>query len=361
MTERDPSAPPPEPAGAEPGRPRLGDPALVHLVRDRLAGGALDRLVSDVVQHVLERPVAELLDPAWLAQQVLTGLRAGTRDDRTERWVREQLRGLQAAVPKGKLGGHVPAEVLAPLRVVLSRTLLFDRALVGRLLDHDAARHLVTDLLSGALHSFAEKLRPVANMASAASSLGQSMAGARAGRGLDRLKLLSQGVKGLSEGVLGGISAEIEHRAEGKVKDFVDGALSAAMDQVADHLCAPENAARYAAYRLHVLDTVLDTDNRVLVGELDKLDPDNLVATVAGALRSLAERPGFEAELERALRAGVEGTGGRSLGDLLRETGLERGEGDEVWRARLTDQLSAEARIFVASDPFGAWLTDLLA
>jgi hypothetical protein len=353
MTERDPSAPSPT---AE--RLSLGDPALVALVRARLAGGALDKLVHDVVQHVLERPVAELLEPGWLAQQVLTGLRAGTRDDRTERWVRDQLRELQAAVPKGKLGGQVPSEVLVPLRAVLSRKLLFDRALVGRMLDHDAARHLVTDLLSGALHSFVEKLRPVAGVA---SSIGQSMTAGRAGRGFDRLKLLGQGVKGLSEGVLGGISAEIEHRAEGRVKDFVDGALSAAMDQVADHLCAPENAARYASYRLHVLDTVLDTDNRVLVGELDKLDPDNLVATVAGALRSLADRPGFEAELERALRAGIEGTGGRSLGDLLRETGIERGEGDDVWRARLTEQLSAEARIFVAGDAFGAWLTDLLA
>lgn len=351
MSEPDPSAPP---LG-------LGDPALVALVRARLAGGALDQLMGDVVQHVLERPVAELLDPAWLAQQVLTALRAGTSDDRTERWVRAQLRGLQAAVPKGKLGAQVPTEVLVPLRAVLSRKLTFDRALVGRLLDHEAARHLVTDLLSGALHSFAEKLRPVANMASAASSLGQSMAGARAGRGLDRLKLLGQGVKGLSEGVLGGISAEIEHRAEGKVKDFVEGALSAAMDQVADHLCAPENAGRYAHYRLHVLDTLLDTDNRVLVGELDKLDPDHLVAAVAGALRSLAERPGFEAELERALRAAIEGTGGRSLGDLLRETGIERGEDDAVWRARLTEQLSAEARIFIAGEAFSAWLTALLA
>ena len=351
-------APPATPAEG----PRLGDPALAALVRARLADGALDSLMNSVVQHVLERPVDELLDPAWLAQQVLTALRAGTRDDRTERWVRAQLRELQAAVPAGKLGASVPDEVVRPLRAVLGRRVIFDRALVGRLLDHDAARHLVTDLLSGALHAFVEKLRPVAGVASGiGSSLGQSMGAGRAGRGFDRLKLLGQGVKGLSEGVLGGISAEIEHRAEGKVKDFIDGALSAAMDQVADHVCAPENAPRYASYRLHVLDTVLDADNRVLVGELDKLDPDHLVATVAGALRSLADRPGFEGELERAVRAGLQGTNGRSLGDLLRETGLERGEDDAVWRARLTEQLSAEARTFIATDAFGAWLSALLA
>jgi hypothetical protein len=328
----------------------------------RLDGPALDALVDLVIDHVLERPVSALVDPAWLAAQIVAALRAGTRDDRTEAWVRGQLRAVQQRVPPGRLGQHLPAEVAQPLRAVLGRKVIFDRALVGRLLDHEAARHLVTDLLSGALHGFVDKLRPVAGVASGVGgALGGALGAGRASKGFDRLKLLGQGVKGLSEGVIGGISQELEQRAEGKVKDFVDGALHAAMEQVADHLCAPENAARYAAYRLHVLDTVLDTDNRVLVGEIDKLDPDHLVRTAAGVLRSLARRPGFEAELQRAVQAALDEAGPRSLGDLLRETGLERGEDDGEWRRRLRAPLAAEARVFIRGPAFAAWLDALLA
>lgn len=328
----------------------------------RLDGPALDALVDLVIDHVLERPVSALVDPAWLAAQIVAALRAGTRDDRTEAWVRGQLRAVQQRVPPGRLGQHLPAEVAQPLRAVLGRKVLFDRVLVGRLLDHEAARHLVTDLLSGALHGFVDKLRPVAGVASGVGgALGGALGAGRASKGLDRLKLLGQGVKGLSEGVIGGISQELEQRAEGKVKDFVDGALHAAMEQVADHLCAPENAARYAAYRLHVLDTVLDTDNRVLVGEIDKLDPDHLVRTAAGVLRSLARRPGFEAELQRAVQAALDEAGPRSLGDLLREAGLERGEDDGEWRRRLRAPLAAEARVFIRGPAFAAWLDTLLA
>lgn len=328
----------------------------------RLDGPALDALVDLVIDHLLERPVSALVDPAWLAAQIVAALRAGTRDDRTEVWVRGQLRAVQQRVPPGRLGQHLPAEVAQPLRAVLGRKVIFDRALVGRLLDHEAARHLVTDLLSGALHGFVDKLRPVAGVASGVGgALGGALGAGRAGKGFDRLKLLGQGVKGLSEGVIGGISQELEQRAEGKVKDFVDGALHAAMEQVADHLCAPENAARYAAYRLHVLDTVLDTDNRVLVGEIDKLDPDHLVRTAAGVLRSLARRPGFEAELQRAVQAALDEAGPRSLGDLLRETGLERGEDDGEWRRRLRAPLAAEARVFIRGPAFAAWLDALLA
>ncbi|MBL8617112.1 MAG: hypothetical protein JNM72_15995 [Deltaproteobacteria bacterium] len=328
----------------------------------RLDGPALDALVDLVIDHVLERPVSALVDPAWLAAQIVAALRAGTRDDRTEAWVRGQLRAVQQRVPPGRLGQHLPAEVAQPLRAVLGRKVIFDRALVGRLLDHEAARHLVTDLLSGALHGFVDKLRPVAGVASGVGgALGGALGAGRASKGFDRLKLLGQGVKGLSEGVIGGISQELEQRAEGKVKDFVDGALHAAMEQVADHLCAPENAARYAAYRLHVLDTVLDSDNRVLVGEIDKLDPDHLVRTAAGVLRSLARRPGFEAELQRAVQAALDEAGPRSLGDLLRETGLERGEDDGEWRRRLRAPLAAEARVFIRGPAFAAWLDALLA
>jgi hypothetical protein len=51
----------------------------------------------------------------------------------------------------------------------------------------------------------------------------------------------------------------------------------------------------------------------------------------------------------------------RSLGDLLRDAGLERGEDDGEWRRRLRAPLAAEARVFIRGPAFTAWLDALLA
>ncbi len=321
----------------------------------RLRAGMIEELAGLVVDHVLDRPVTELIEPEWLAGQIVFALRAGTEGDRTEAWFRDQVQAARARVPSGKVGAHIPGEIVDPLREVLARPVVLDRELVGRLLDHAAVRGLVKDLLQGSLQGFAAKLRSLSAAVPTPTA---------ASRGMGRLRALSQGVKAVGDGVLGGISKEIEERSHHRISEFIDHSLAAAMEGVADHICDPSHAASYGAYRAHVLDTVLDTDAATLNDELDKLDPDSLVATGAATARAIARRDGLEEELTRGIRAALDESGGRALRDFLAESGLEEAAGsgaDAEWRQALHDQIARQATVFVDSPAFVGWLDRLLA
>lgn len=326
-------------------------PLTTARVRARLAGPALDDLVQIALDHVLDRPLDELVDPEWVADQIQLTLDATTRDDATRRWVQDQLRTLREQVPDGTPRDHLPGEVVEPLYEVVSRPVVFDRVLVGRLLDHDAARHLVTDILTNGLRGFAEKIKPMANMVG--SSVKQT-------RGFGRLKRLSSGVQTLGDGLLGGMSRQLEHKAEQKIRSFVDEALHAAMDQVADHVCEPGNAQRFGDYRTHILGVFLDSQNTLLAGELEKLDPDNLVDVAVATARSVAQRDGLRDDLAAGVRRALGENNGRTLRDWLREAGV--GElSEEEWRIGMQARLVTEARVFIETPAFVDWLDDLLA
>ena len=68
---------------------------------------------------------------------------------------------------------------------------------------------------------------------------------------------------------------------------------------MADHLCDPRFSREYGAWRVYVLDVLLSTDQRVLAGEVEKLDPEALVST--GVAVASASSPIFMA----ALRGGA--------------------------------------------------------
>ena len=326
-------------------------PLTAERIRSRLQAGALDDLIGLAIDHLLDRPIEDLIDPAFIAEQVRLTLEAATADEATRRWMQEQLRVMQSKVPEGTPRDHLPNELVEPLQQVVARPIVFDRALVGRLLDHDAARHLVTGILNHGLRGFADKLKPVAGMVSGA---------AQKSRGFGRLRRLSSNVQNLGDNLLGGMSRELEHRAEQKIRTFIDEALQAAMDQVADHLCDPANAARFGGYRAHLLSVILDTDNAILAGEVDKLDPDNLVEMAVATARSVARRDGLHEELTEVVRQAMAHSGGATLRSWLQDAGLEELSEDE-WRASLQSRLSAEAHVFISTPTFTEWLDDLLA
>ncbi len=326
-------------------------PLTADRIRSRLEAGALDDLVGIAIDHVLDRPIEELVDPGFVADQVRLTLEAATADDSTRRWMQQQLRTLQGKVPAGTPRDHLPPEVIEPLQQVVARPMVFDRALVGQLLDHDAARHLVTDILTNGLRGFADKLKPVAGMVSGA---------AQKSRGFGRLRRLSSNVQHLGDNLLGGMSRELEHRAEQKIRSFVDEALHAAMDQVADHVCDPANAGRYGGYRSHLLGVVLDTDNATLAGEVDKLDPDHLVEVAVATARTVSRREGLREEIMDVVHQALQDSGGSTLRSWLQDAGLGELSEDE-WRASMQQRLAAEARVFIATPLFDEWLGDLLA
>ena len=321
-----------------------------RLLAGDASAGPLRDLVHLGFDQLLDTPVHRLVEAEWLAEQLVAALGTASASEDTERWLQERIRDLRAQVPDERLASHAPAEVIDPLRAVLRRPISTDRDLAMRLLDHEAVEKLVAEIVTGALQDFAAKLKPLAQVAAPkVPRFGKKT------RHLRGLQALGKGVVGFGEEVLGGLSAEVEHSAKARVKGFVRDAQRGFLSQVADHLCAPEHAARYGEYRVHLLDTLLDTPLPVLAAEVDKLDPDHLVATGAAVARALARRDGFQDELATVIHAAIFQTEGRSLRDFLRESGLEEG-----WRDESEVQLTKGARELVESEAFGSWLDTLL-
>jgi len=339
---------------ADPTPPALdaADPALVARVLARLEAGALASLVALVVDDLLNRPVSGLLDPDFVADQVMAALETASEGARTEAWLRERIRELQARVPEGTLGDRASDDVVAPLRQALGRPIIWDRELTGRLVDHEAIRSVFRDVLLHAVQGYARKLaalgrdNPVSNTA---RNLGIGSGRGGLGGGLGRLKTLG-------EGLARGLSAELEHQTEGRVKEFVDQAMSAVMQQVADHLCDARYAEIYGRYRVHLVDTLLDTELAVLSAELDKVDPDQLVATGSAMARALAHREGFREDVVKAVRAALDEGGERSLRSFLAEAGID----ETQWRRGIEEQIVARGGELLQGAEFRAWLGELL-
>ncbi len=302
-------------------------------VLQRLESGALSELIDLASDHVLDQPLHALVDVDWLSARIVQGMEAWSRSDQTEIWIRDRAAAIRERRPEGRLGDHIPTEVSGPLLELVQRPFVPDRAIIGRLLSHSAVESLMRELLVGTLQSFAQRLKP--NL-----------------RGARRLRTL----KRVGDGVLGGIGQVLEGQAETRVRDFVDTVMAQVMSQIADHICNPTNAEPFGRFRTHLMEQILDTPMAELDRELDKLDPDDLVATGTAIARALVERGGLQAEIRAIIEAVVEEAGDKPLRQHLTEAGVA-----EEWHTEVRSQLGRGAADFIRTEGFGRWLEALLA
>ena len=315
-------------------------PADALLVRLRQDDTAIEGLGDLVLDDLLARPVADLVEPAWVAERLVEGLRVSADDRRTEDWVRQHL---QTALDRtegasGALRPRVPGELLGPVKDLLRRPYVPDPVIVRALLDHRAMNNLLRAVLSETLTEFARTIK---------STLPQKPLSSGRGR--------LGNILGAAQGVAAVVGAELERQLEGKVQAFLDGAISAALDLSVARMCAPDFADEFGAWRADGLEAVLDLPVERYRRELEKLDPDGLVTDVAALVRAVARWDGLSEALEAALRATVDEAGDRSAKDFLSGSGLEEG-----WRPHVRDLMVEWARDVVASEPFEGWLRELM-
>jgi hypothetical protein len=298
---------------------------------ERLRAGGAARLVDLLLDDLLDRPVTELVDADRLGAQLAAAFRASARDYRLESMLRDRVRRLSP--PAGKPA--VPAAVTGPLREVLRRPYTPDRQLAGRLLDHETVRLLLKNLFHDGLVSFAKRLRPPVPLPMASG------------------RLPFGGLGKLGGGVLGAVGEEVERQVEQKAREFMDHAVHRLVEKMADHLCDPMLTRDYGAFRAHLLDTILDTPSHVLVAEVNKVDPDTLVATGAAVLRGLADSPGLDGQLSRIVAAAVEQAEGRSLRGIL---GGTEDPGLDLVRSLLKERAAA----VIETPAFAAWWDEVV-
>lgn len=305
--------------------------------RLRLRQGGTHRLVDLLLDDVLDRPVRELIDPAWASRQLAVAARSAASDRQLEQWFRDRLRELRQNVPAGHL--PVPRAVREPLEQVLRRPYRPDRLLVGRLLDHDAARQMLKSTFQDLLISFGRKLRPVMPARPAG------------GIPLGRLSKLGEVVGGV-------VGQEVERQVEEKAREFMEAGVQRLVNTIADHACDPRHADGYGEWRVYMLDVLLSTDQRELAKELEKLDPDALVATGVAIARGVVERPELESELESVLRMAMEHADNRSIRVLI--SGVGSGEVADQGIKMVRDLLRQRAAAVVETPAFEQWWDEVV-
>jgi hypothetical protein len=329
----------------------MSDRALARL-RDP-DGAALRALARMVVEEATETPVRALARPDWIAGQIETALEAVSRGDGPrDKLVAQIVRVRRQAIDDHRpLRTWFPSEVDAPLRQMLSRPWSPDRALVSRIIDQEAVRTLVRDVLRDALIRFSKRLRSdrLSRLGSKAAERSRGLLGRMAGNSLPNLG-------GLAENLVGTVAEEVEHQLEARVDEFVRGATGEAIEAIAAHLASPKHARAYADLRVEVLDVLLASTASTVAKEAEKLAPEELVDVVLAAVRSEVRAPDFRARTEERVAAALESAGEQSLGALLDELGLR-----EVWTETTCTLVTARLSAVVVTDAFAAWWSELHA
>ena len=310
------------------------------LARLRDEPAHLDSLVTLGLDHVLDRPLGELVDAAWLAKAVTDGVRSSARSPEFEGWIAERVEQGLARIDRldGALGDKIPMTLLGPLEQALGRPYQPDRELVRALLDHPSTRSILREILQANILEFGKRMRAMV-----------PDAGKLPGGGL-----VSK-FAGVAKGVASAVGGELERQLEPKVKSFVDDILGVAVDMMIDRVSSEEFAPDFSKWRIDVLHALLAQPVDRLVAERHKYPPKDFAADVAAILKALAAWRGLAEEIEAIVAELIGEHGHESARQFLDGSGLE-----QAWRPQLQQGLVDQARELVATPGFEGWLAALV-
>jgi hypothetical protein len=308
------------------------------LARLRGEPAQVEALVELALDHLLARPMAELVDPRWLAKAVSDGVRASARSPEFERWVAARVGQALGRVDglAGTLGDKLPVTLLGPLEQTLGRPYQPDRELVRALLDHPSTRAILREILQANVLEFGKRMR--------------AMMSDLSGRGGGIASRLADVAKGVASAVGG----ELERQLEPKVKSFVDDILGVAVEMLVNRVSSEEFAPDFARWRIDVLHAFMNQPIDRLVAERHKYPPEDFAADAAAILRALAAWRSLADQLEAALDELLREHGQVSAREFLDGSGLE-----QAWRPQLNQALCEMAREVVETEAFADWLAQL--
>lgn len=306
------------------------------LARLRDEAELVEQLVALGLDHLLERPLAELVDPAWLARSLGDGIRASARSGEFERWVAERVEQTLSRADRlqGTLADRMPVTVLGPLEKALARPYHPDAELVRALLDHPSTHVILREILQANVLEFAKRMRAMMPDPSKLPGGG-----------------LASKLAGVAKGVAAAVGSELEKQLEPRVERFVDDILGVAVDMMIERVSSEEFAPDFARWRVDVLHALLGHPIERLIAERHKYPTAEFAADVAAILQALAAWRGLTDQLEEVLEQLIREHGEQTARSFLDGSGLE-----QAWRPQLEQALVVQARELVAGDAFAAWL-----
>jgi hypothetical protein len=300
-----------------------------------------DALVQLFLDDLLDRPVAELVEPDWLADRVVEGFRASVEEPRTRAWIEARIQDAltQLAGTRGTLRDVVPPEVSRSVGQSLRRHYVPNKTVLMALVDHRAVIDLLREVMTHSITDYAQNFK-VPGKSALKGSLGSTRLAQWAGAATVAAKM---------------VGSEVERQLEGKVRKYVDGAIRHALELSVDHVCDPNRVDDWADMRGDAWNVLLDVDAKTWHAELVKLGPETLVDEIHVVLKQVAHNEGTRDQIRDALQAGLDQAGQDTVRSFLDESGLE-----DTWRPHLETLMGDRVRAVVQTDAFGSWLQELV-
>lgn len=326
------------------------DPVSIQAAAlERLRGpSALPALATLIVDDTLALPARHVAEPAWIARQLgiaLDTLRAapGGREELVRRLneAREALGRVQ-----GTPREHLPPALLPPVRGLVGVHWSPGEELTLKILDHDAMRGLVKEVLADAVGRVIRRVR----------SVDDGILGGLGSKAMQRGRGLLGSLSSRAEGLVGAVRDEVEQAFEGRVREQAQLVSDEAVRGIARWVADPSHAPAMARMRVSAMDALLDTPFASLVEESRGIDPADVADALFEALDALAALPDRDALITRWVDLAMDAGGGVSLGDLLDEVGARA-----AWRDASAELLRQHAERLVRTDAFESWWSGLFS
>ncbi len=299
----------------------------------------VESLVSIAFDDLLSRSVGDLVEPQLLTKRIVDGFVGTVMDPKLEGWINDRIsETITLLEGKDNLSSAISDEVINSARSLVEREFHPNRDVLMAIMDHEAIRSIMRDVLMSTLSDFGNSLKIPPPPT-------QERGGGRFGR--------LSGFVAQAQGVAANVGSIVERQLEGKITVFVDGAIGNVIESTVDNMVAPESVEALAKWRLDLLNQALETDGDKIRDELARHDTESMVGELAVLLRSLADWDGLTPAILSVMNK--VSSEHRSASDFLNGTSLE-----SEWRPQLESVAVERAREFVSTEPFGHWLTELV-
>lgn len=315
--------------------------AAILLERLRTQPAHTEQLATLLLDDLFSRSVRSLLDPQWVASSLAADLKTMIEQPGYLTWLEARFVQASSRVPRSKepLRASFPADAIDVVKGVLARPSTPGRELVHAIVDQPGVKNLLQNILKNTLTDFNHKL---------SASLPGSSGRSSSGLGL-RSKLM-----GVAKGVASAVGSELERQVEDRVNAFLRDAMERVVDMIVDRICDPSKAKEAASFRVSLLNTMLDLPREHFRREIDKQDPKEAAADAYALLCAFAKWDALEPQILELIETFAGPELDSSLHEILKDSGLE-----EIWRARLQDEIQRHCNTLFANDSFSQWLETL--
>lgn len=308
---------------------------------EKIQGSALDVLVCDVLDYLLEQPIHSLLETSFVQKQILLSLQTFSHGEQTERWAKDMLDQLRSMAPQ-----EVPVldtDLLEPIQELLGFPFALDEDICLAMMQHEAIEDLMRAVLTETIEEFATKIKAIT----------QNAAPTNVSKGLGAFRSLTD--KALKSTPLGGIAQLLEKQLQFKTQEHITKSISSSIAKTASLLAAKENRIQQGSFRIHIFSTLLQTPVSVILEQVDALGTERFVQLVSTFLGRLSQNVAFQEGLSQALEQSMSLWGDKSLRTILDESGM-----GEAWREDTQPMLTAIAHNFIQTETFRSWLNNLV-